>query len=525
MKLCQLRTGYLDRTLDREELRVFESHLRGCKHCRDKTNEWRHFEGALKSIEQSRHITPVTIKDATELMFQAERPPNLFLRPLTLVTAPLAAAAFLLAVFLWTHEFLFSSGEVDSVPVRIELVSSHNTEVIAADRLRDPIVAPVGGALVASIDADRVGMAPNAEMRIIRASERVVRIRLERGTVACSVSPRRGNGRFMVEAGDYMVSVLGTKFKVTKTPATPLEVTVERGTVRVENAKGVSWFLNKGDIFAVDQSGRVVPDRAEPLALAATMNRLLRPAFEAGPRRPDPGEPRESVNAAQGSADGPRAVAGATLSESTAPTTPAAAEPERPTSRTVQTVARTSRPTVTPSSRVHKAVSINAPEKKAPTGELPTWRQWILDGRMADARVAMKRYLKSAPADGKAWALLADCERKERNWYSAVTAYEKVIEHGSAKQASHAKYMAATIYQERLNDHRQALKMFKEYRRSGFVQGELRDLTDVKMARSLIAVGDCAEATQVLGAVIENQGNSFVAANAKKLIKKCDRPR
>jgi FimV-like protein len=156
------------------------------------------------------------------------------------------------------------------------------------------------------------------------------------------------------------------------------------------------------------------------------------------------------------------------------------------------------------------------------TGDINTWREWVLNGRAADARRAMRAHLARHPSDAATWSLLADCERKAKRWPSAIAAYEKARVHGSDKQASHATYMMATVYQKNLRDHGRAVAMFRAYKASGYVSKELKDLTDVHLARSLIALGKRDEARALLEAVIARQGDSFVGQNAKRLLEKCE---
>ena len=137
----------------------------------------------------------------------------------------------------------------------------------------------------------------------------------------------------------------------------------------------------------------------------------------------------------------------------------------------------------------------------------------------------MQAHLKRHPHDADTWALLADCERKAKNWLSATRAYEKVRSYGEPKQVSHATYMMATVFQKNLKDHGRAVEMFRAYKNSKHVSKELEDLTHVHMARSLIALGRKAEAKSLLESVIANQEDSFVGSNAKKLLKKCEAER
>jgi hypothetical protein len=512
MKLCSLSTGYLDRSLGPEETRAFEKHLMNCQACRDQTSVWLNFEGALKSMEADRLKLPrVTRRDADDLVRAAKKThaQSELLRPLLVVSAPLAAVACLFAVLLWTVDYdsFTSPGDTKPNPLKVRILSPDHSGGPVVRGWRQPITAPDRSHLVAEINSDRVGLSPGGEMRILEAERHSVRIRLERGTVACSVSPRRGTGRFEVLAGEYTVRVVGTRFQVTTRPSRPLGVAVEKGTVEVLNRSGVSWILRTGDRIAAGTNGEVAPGRAEPPVLAA-LNRLLRVTPKKAPPKPVRSEAVKPSSSLSPPPAQELPFAAATPAPSPLP------KPKPP--QRIQTAAKA------------RAVKPWTPKPAAPKAPKPAssskteWRQWILDGRTSDARAAMQEHLRSKPDDSDTWALLADCERKQRNWYTAVKAYEKVIAHGNRKQASHAKYMSATIYQDRLNDHERALALFKEYNRSGFVRSELKDLTNIKIARSLIALSKCGEATNLLQSVVERQGSSFVAANAKKLMKKCE---
>jgi ferric-dicitrate binding protein FerR (iron transport regulator) len=72
-------------------------------------------------------------------------------------------------------------------------------------------------------------------------------IELERGEVECEVAPRRGRAAFVVQAGETRVSVVGTRFSVSRdSDSDSASVSVREGQVRVESGKLVA-LLGPGD--------------------------------------------------------------------------------------------------------------------------------------------------------------------------------------------------------------------------------------------------------------------------------------
>jgi hypothetical protein len=70
-------------------------------------------------------------------------------------------------------------------------------------------------------------------------------IQLERGRVECEVAPRQGRPAFVVQAGETRVSVVGTRFSVTR-EGDGAAVSVRQGQVRVESG-ATRVLLGPGD--------------------------------------------------------------------------------------------------------------------------------------------------------------------------------------------------------------------------------------------------------------------------------------
>jgi hypothetical protein len=93
-------------------------------------------------------------------------------------------------------------------------------------------------------DGSSIVLSPGAQGHLFRRGD-AVRFELDHGMAHFDVVPAEGR-QWMVEAGDYQVSVVGTRFSVKYEAASRLEVEVQRGIVEVR-----------------------VPDQESPLRLAA----------------------------------------------------------------------------------------------------------------------------------------------------------------------------------------------------------------------------------------------------------------
>lgn len=103
-------------------------------------------------------------------------------------------------------------------------------------------------------DNSRVELAPSTRLLIQEAESSRTRLLLERGTIQVDVPPHLGRD-FRIRAGEFEVSVVGTKFLVELGPrgqGEGLRVAVERGRVRVRSASGsgTDVLLSAGSSWA-----------------------------------------------------------------------------------------------------------------------------------------------------------------------------------------------------------------------------------------------------------------------------------
>ncbi len=493
MKPCELRDTYLDGGLMPLDASVFEKHLSQCRLCRERVDEWQTFQSGIQRWAETQKTNPVSMIEAEALIRLAEkrRHHDRTRRPLHFWGGLAAAGATVAVLFA-----LFVSGPTNQSPITAPNTASQQTAAVLG--LSDkPLIfeqgerveAPVNTHINAAIGKDKVAVSSAGRIRLIDLDGRRVRLGLESGTVACRVDKRNGRGDFIVEAGHFAVRVVGTRFAVSRNRG-DFEVLVQEGAVRVESRSGKSWMLRAGDALAQKKGGTPLVMKAPPTALEK-MNDL----FEAPLPSPAPvvnrlDEPEESNE------------------DEIVPNTEDIATETNDALNTA----------------LHApSESAESPHGKRPrpnqTANLPKWRKWVVEGETDQAEAAMKAYLRVHPQDHRVWALLGDASRKAKDWEDARRAYEQAIELGG-EEAGRSMYMLAALLQSPLGQHQAALEMFRRYKASGQVSKKLAELTDVKIARSLVAMGRCEAARKSVSHLLTSNG-SIVAKNAKKLVESC----
>jgi ferric-dicitrate binding protein FerR (iron transport regulator) len=112
-------------------------------------------------------------------------------------------------------------------------------------------------------------------------------VRLDAGQVDCKVAPRRGRPPFVVQAGEAKVSVVGTRFTVTREGSTA-RVSVSEGKVQVDSGS-THVLLGPGDSWpgsepeATPAVAPVEPEHADEPAPGETV-RGKRAAYVVAPR-------------------------------------------------------------------------------------------------------------------------------------------------------------------------------------------------------------------------------------------------
>jgi hypothetical protein len=158
------------------------------------------------------------------------------------------------------------------------LFSSASAASWAPARRGDPLAA---GASVRSDTSGRgvfrvpgvaaLLLGTDADLALVRLGRSTL-LRLERGAVTARVTKRSSGERFVLLAGDYTVTVVGTLFSVTNASDGRVAVSVSEGVVEVEG-RGNLWRIEAGHQWSSDSSdvavgGEISEARAALLAAA-----------------------------------------------------------------------------------------------------------------------------------------------------------------------------------------------------------------------------------------------------------------
>jgi TolA-binding protein len=114
----------------------------------------------------------------------------------------------------------------------------------------------------------------DADLTIDRLGRSTV-LQLERGRVTARVTKRPAGSSFVVRAGGFTVTVVGTLFSVTETVDGRVAVSVREGVVEVAG-RGQTWRVGAGQRWSSD-----TPDRLAGSDLSAASDELLRHAMDA----------------------------------------------------------------------------------------------------------------------------------------------------------------------------------------------------------------------------------------------------
>jgi tetratricopeptide (TPR) repeat protein len=309
------------------------------------------------------------------------------------------------------------------------------------------------------------------------------RLSLERGSLACDVSERAVGGSFTVEASGFLVRVTGTRFLVDLgARASAARVVVSAGVVEVRRGAGAHG-LKAGERLEIEEDVVVGPASEAELA---EIDGLF-----GGP--PTTGEAVARVDALPD----PESAA------ADQPSTDAGAAPFPPT----------------------RAVA-DGPGREADVeavSELERWRELVIEGRLDEARSALRDHLAAHPADAEAWSLLADCERKRGSWNAAVEAYDELVSLSRGAQANRARFKAAQILQDRLGDHRRAVELLGRFVEGADPGGVLTAKARVRLARSLLALGRQDRARAQLRQVIASATDDETLATARQMLERLER--
>lgn len=123
---------------------------------------------------------------------------------------------------------------------------------------------------VHALEDDRVTVAANSIVQAVSTGP-TTRLVLEAGEVEAEVAPRGESESFSIDAGDYAVQVIGTRFSVQHSP---FEVRVTEGVVSVVRG-AQTWRVKAGEWFSRDTVHRPKIDKPAKKTPLADIQKLV----------------------------------------------------------------------------------------------------------------------------------------------------------------------------------------------------------------------------------------------------------
>jgi len=477
MKPCDDLKDYLLGGLDDVDRDAFEAHLEGCPACRDEVAAWGRVDDAVNSWSGSRAVPETSPFVANRLVQVARegRKPVIRRRarsPLTLAAASAFAAA---AAIVLVSQLTGEDGAIPASPqpmVEPTLVHTEGGEIRLDQQTGEAALTVEGeGRLLAAIDDDRIAVSSHSEARLSRLEQGGLRIELERGMVAVEAAEREPGSPMVVQAGSYRVEVVGTRFSVLRASGDAIEVAVSDGKVRVIDPDGSSRFVERGRSLTLGGGTERITALRD--TRANELDELL-----AEPQL-DELEPIED------------AAAEVALAEPIADEIADAAPIDDP------------------------GIKSHPEDHKTDLGEI---KGWILTGKLDQAETALELHLRRHPRDVKAWNLLANCRRKAGNFGDAVAGYRKVIEYGSAGQSNRARFIAASVLQDRMARHGEAAALLEAYLERPQSLKPLEAEAMVRLARAQLRSGRTGEAHTLLRKVVDRFPGTAAALQARRIL-------
>jgi len=401
------------------------------------------------------------------------------------LAAAAAAAAVLLVVVLSLTSGDSAPGGTEVRPLQVSgiLIVGERASDIAPLSSGERLETPDDGRAVLSLGGDRLGVAPGSSVLLGVTSETEASFSLERGRVACDVTPRTASGSFEVEAAGYVVAVRGTRFSVEIGEGDGLRVEVAEGKVEVSRDSGRVGLVEAGGYLTASPGGEVSSGTVDSEALAR-LDALL--------------DERPGVAAAA-------TVGGTTEDVETA---------DRGAEE--QAMDEGERAPVDGTAGHDRAGSPRA-GRRGPGDPLATWREWVIQGRYDEAEYELAAHLAGHASDTAAWSLLADCRRKAGRWGGAVEAYRRVFQLAEPGEANRARFIAGTILQDRLGDPSAAAALYADYLSSPSTKPLAAEAL-VRRARCLLSTGRRADAVELLERVVDLHGGTTAAIEARRLL-------
>ncbi len=496
---CPDLERYRDRELSPDQRFAFENHLGECVSCREATIRWGEIESEIVSVttKAEKSLPGWSEKKKDQLVREAAayklEQPRGRLRPIA-VAAAAALVVGLSALFVDVN-----SGDEKAAPINLtaRLVNGERVyPIVLSGEKQQTIASPQRSRVLLNIGDDIVGLAPNSRLKFIELSPARTRLFLESGTVACSIAHEASEREFIVETGQLVVRVTGTRFSVLNSDSGGAHIDVVEGSVQVTDNHQRTRVVAAGQRLRIPVEGEgsltTLSDAArEKMAFLMSDQPLhLRELRHVG---------HDDVDEKSAGEREPSGENAGTVND---------LDPLREDEIEAEVAS------------AEAATGANAKQrsKASHTDSHAEWRHWIIQGRLGDAEREIAAHLQRAEKDKEAWSLLADCRRKGGDYQGAVVAYRKVIVLASPAEANQARFRAGKLLQEKLGFHREAIDLFEEYVRSKSGNNMLEAEALLRMARSHHATGRVARARKLLEEVADGHSGTAAAAQARRML-------
>jgi len=478
MRSCSNIEEYQNGDLNSTEASVFREHLKICDSCSLRVELWENIKQELVEIDskQSKNLNSLDSAFAKKIVEGASE--QKIKTSVNLIFGLSGVLAASLAIVLFFVFFPSAQDSEDSSLPKVvsnyknelKLVLSDQSKTIAFS-IGEEIRVPDAALIVGNLSKDKIAVSNGGLFKILETQKNNTRIKLSSGVIACSVEKRNADEQFVVEVGTHVVKVVGTRFSVSRLDNDQLIVAVTEGIVEVSDSKGRVHRVKASNKLVAKHHGLGKITPLENQDITDIDNLLRGEFFRLIPKK----NKNDNLN-------------------------------EFKTSKNAS------------STNVPKTQDKFKPH--SPSANLGVWRSWIVSGQVEKANVALKSHVKTHPKDAKAHMLIANCERKQKNWNGAIGAYKKVIENGSSSSANKARFMAGTIFQDKLHNKDAAQQFFRQYLSLSKKGVSLRAEAMFRLARILKSVGQTTESEALLLQIVENHEGTSIASKAKRLLVK-----
>lgn len=270
MSSCRALEDYLAGTLGDDAAEAFEEHLLSCFACTEEVAAADGIDRQLLDYWEGIDVPAATTAAGKRLMLRdqtlvGERTGMRRVLP-RIVGVGLAAAAVLLLGIWVLFAFVLEPAEELAPTIRatapgIQVLSAEGATIRPnASERSAMLTVGDGGHLEIAAESDMVELASNSRLRVVTTGRARALLELLEGTVTVDAEQRASGESLTVEAGEYRVSVIGTRFAVSIQDDDAVAVEVFEGVVVATGSDETERRVAAGDRLVM---GGSTPKTAE----------------------------------------------------------------------------------------------------------------------------------------------------------------------------------------------------------------------------------------------------------------------